>query len=96
MEVEVPTVEGLLTLGGLSIVTTAVVEVAMRAWAPTPAFRSRFGPLVALVVALVFSLIAAFLTEASIFNAIITAILVGWTSMGVYDTLAKTVPPRGS
>ena len=91
MDLTVPTVEGLLTLVGLAAVTTVAVEILLRALDPPEGDRRRYGPLVALIVGTVFTLLAAFFVGADYLNAFIAASLVGWTSMGMYDTLTKTV-----
>jgi len=94
MDPTVPTVDGLLTLGGLSIVVTAIVEIVFRAWQPGQEVRSRFGPLIAFAVAAVVSLTAAFFTSNNFFDALLVSVIVAWSSMGVYSTLKTAVPPK--
>lgn len=87
MDPTVPAVDALLTVGGLGIITTAVTEIILRAWQPPSDTRTRWGPLMAVVVALVFSVGAAIVLHADLLTAVMTAIVVGWSSMGVYDSV---------
>lgn len=90
MTIEQPTVEGLLTVGGLSLIVTITTSIVMRAWRPTPDQSDRFGPLIALVAALIWSIGAALATGSDPFAAVLTAVVAGAGSMGIYDT-AKAV-----
>lgn len=94
MDISVPTVEQALTFAGLSILTTAIVEIILRAWQPDGSTKDRFGPLLALAVALIIVIAAAFYQQADLFTAVLTAIMVGWASMGVHDT-ARTAATAG-
>lgn len=84
---EAPSVDGLLTVGGLGFIVTIITEVIMRAWQPTDEVKGRFGPIIAIGVALVFAVLAAISTHVDVFQAVLVAIVTGATSMGIYDTV---------
>lgn len=90
MEAVVPSTDALLTFGGLSLFTTAVVEVILRAWKPSPETQDRFGPVVAYIVAIVSAVLMALWLAKDLPTAVILGVMVGWASMGVHDT-TKTV-----
>lgn len=92
MDATVPAVSGLLTAGFLSVVTSAVVEVILRAWQPDAATKDRFGPLLAYIVAIVLAVSAALYLKADAFEGALLGILVGWGAMGVHDTAAAAIP----
>lgn len=84
--IEAPSVESLLTVGGLTIVVTAIVEVILRAWRPDPDQKDRFGPLLAYGVAIVAAVSAALYTGNDVAAAVLAGVIVGWGSMGVHDS----------
>ena len=88
----VPAVSGLLTFGFLSVVTSAVVEVILRAWRPSAEQKDRFGPLLAYIVAIILAVAAALYLNADVFEGVLLGILVGWGAMGVHDTAAAAIP----
>lgn len=90
MEATVPTVDALLTAGGLMVIVVIVVEVILRAWKPSPELQDRVGPVVAIGVAILIGGSAALYLHADIFQAVITGIVVGFAAMGLHDT-TKTV-----
>jgi hypothetical protein len=79
-------VSSLLTVGGLTILVTAITEVILRAWEPTPAQKDRFGPFLALVVAVVAGVGASLYLGGDGVEGLLLGIIVGWGSMGVHDT----------
>jgi hypothetical protein len=96
MPIEAPTAAAMLTVAGLSVIVLLVVEVIMRAWQPTAELKKRVGPLVALGVALTFAVIASFLQSADVYQAVLTAIVAGATSMGIYDTVTGVASQPGA
>lgn len=87
MDISVPSVSDLGTVAGLGLFTTIVVEIILRAISPTAAWKDRFGPFLALLVAAVLSFIGAFSQGGDIVTALLLAIIVAGTSMGIHDTV---------
>lgn len=81
----------LLTVAGLSIVTTLIVKIITSAWKPTADQIDRFGPLLAVVVALVVAIPAALYTGADPIQAVLTALIAGSSAAGIYDVTKTTV-----
>jgi hypothetical protein len=86
MDPSVPVVNSLLTVGGLTIFVTAITEVVLRAWKPTPEQKDRFGPLLAMGLAVVAGLLASLYLGGDGIEGILLGVIVGWGSMGVHDT----------
>ena len=72
----VVTVPDMLTVAGASVVVSILVGVIINAWRPTADQKDRFGPLLALVVAEVVTVIFAVVQQGDIANAILVGILV--------------------
>lgn len=85
MEIPVPTAAALGTVAGLSLIVTIVTEIILRAWNPTAAIKDRFGPFLALLVALVFSVLGAITQGSDLVTATLLAVVVGGTGMGIHD-----------
>jgi bacteriorhodopsin len=85
---EVPTLEGLLSVGGAAVLTSILVEILKRAWNPSEEIRDRFLPLVSVLVGIGVVLLAVFGLgvggRAEIVQAIITGIFAGVTASGLY------------
>lgn len=94
MDVTVPTVESLLTVGGLTILVTALTEVILRAWRPTADQQDRFGPLIAMVIGVGAAVTAGLYTGGDLFQAVLAGVLVGWGSMGAHDTARVAMGAR--
>lgn len=90
MDPTVPSTDALLTFAGLSLWTTAITEIILRAVRPDPDTQDRFGPLLALLVAVVSAVAVALYIDADVVQAVITGVFVGFAAMGVHDT-ASTV-----
>lgn len=86
--------ESLLTVAGATVVVSIVVGVILRALNLSPESKDRFGPLIAIIVGVVIVGAVALYTGADIAQALITGLLAGSASMGLYDTV-KAVMPRG-
>lgn len=81
--------QDLLTVAGLGVATTLIVSVITRA-APQ-IDTQRFGPLLALGVALIIALPTALYLGADPVQAVLTALIAGTSSAGIYDVSKTTV-----
>ena len=81
----------LLTVAGLGVATTLIVSVITRA-IPT-LDTQRFGPLLALGVALLIAVPTSIYLGADPVQALLTALIAGTSSAGIYD-VSKTVVRR--
>jgi F0F1-type ATP synthase assembly protein I len=77
----------------LSGIVLVVTEVIMRAWQPAAAVKARVGPLTSLAVALAFAVVAAFLQNADVYQAVLTAVVAGAAASGIYDVITGVVAP---
>lgn len=87
-------VNTLLTAAGLAPVVSIVTEVVLRALAWTGPTKDRYGPLLAIAVALLLVIPAAFLitpTGTTIFSAVLLALITGAGAMGVHDTVSNSL-----
>lgn len=94
-----PTLALLLTVAGASTVTTALVEVFVRALGP--GFNTdRFGPLLALVVGVTVTVVATaalgFTAVPNLAQAVLTGIFAGASAMGIHDTVTGTIAGGGT
>ena len=81
--------QDLLTVAGLGVATTLIVAVITRA---APTFDTqRFGPLLALGVALLIAIPTAIYLGADPVQAVLTALIAGTSAAGVYDVTKSTV-----
>lgn len=95
-----PTVENLTTVAGLAGVTFVVVEIVLRAWAPSAATKDRFGPLLAVLIAVALGEIATAVLQISgdglapieLLQAFITGLVAGSSSMGIHDLVDSAAP----
>lgn len=87
MDPTVPQVSSLLTVGGLTIFITAITEVILRAWRPSPEQKDRFGPLLAMGLAIVAAVLASIYLGGDGVEGLLLGVIVGWGSMGVHDTV---------
>jgi hypothetical protein len=95
--VDVPTTSTILSFAGLSIITLVVTEVIIRAWKPSDETKGRFGPLLSIAVALVFAGLGALATVgANLLDAVLLAIMVGFSTSGIYDTIKGLYGNGGS
>jgi hypothetical protein len=84
----------LLTLGGLAIIVTIVFKVVELALSLTPALKSRFGPLISIVIGIVLAEAAALSLGSDFFQAAITGLLAGTTASGLYDVATSSTSLR--
>jgi len=97
---EAPTVNSLLTTGGLAVAVVLITQLIWSTVRPSPDTKDRFGPLVAVIVGIVLSLIAVFTVGldpagsagTDIFNAILSGLFVGATGMGIHDSIDSVNP----
>lgn len=82
-----PTVGMLATVAGVALITTIIVEVILRAAAVSGATKDRFGPLLALTVGVVLSVVGGLATGVDPVTAFLTGILGGASAMGTHDTV---------
>lgn len=90
-----PTIETVLTVAGAAVVTTLALQVIKPALGEHAAtIMPRFGPLLAVVIAVVFVTVATALTVgltgATVFQAALTGLAAGMAAVGIYET-AKSV-----
>lgn len=90
MALEEPTVGMLATVAGISLIVTIVTEIILRAWSPTVAMKDRFGPLLALLVGILFA-VAGSLVNGSpdLVTAVVLGVVSAGTGMGVHDTVTS-------
>ena len=88
-----PSLDGLLTMGGLSTFVLALTFVLRKALALTPAAMDRFGSLLAMGVGVVAALVATWalgLTgRVDLVQAVLLGIYAAWASSGLYDTITS-------
>jgi len=94
--VEVPTIESLLTTGGLGVVVLVVTQLIFGAWRPSGETKDRFGPLIAVAVGIATSLLATVVLglvgSQDIFNAVLAGLFAGFTGMGLHDGIDSAAP----
>lgn len=90
---EVPSLEALRTVAGASIVVVVILQVLWATWKPLPAVKDQFGPLVAIVVGIIVTVVATLVAPpssgnggADIVSAILNGLFAGAASMGIHDT----------
>lgn len=86
-----PTVGMLGTVAGLGFLVSIVTEIILRAINPTSAWKDRFGPLLALLVATVFAVVGALAQGLDVVTAILLAVVTAGTGMGIHDTVTSQV-----
>lgn len=89
---DVLTPEMLLTVGGIAAVVAVVFQFILKPlWKPTPDLLDRVGPTVAIVMGIVFALIATFILNLvsgrDIFAAVMTGVYGGLASIGLYSAV---------
>jgi hypothetical protein len=87
MNVDVPTTDALTSFVGLTAITVVIVEVIMRALQPSAEKRDRFGPLLAIGIAVVIGVGAALYTNQDPVQAAITGLFAGLAAMGSYKAI---------
>ena len=94
---DTPTIDQLVSVAGASLVTWAVLQVAIRAWSPSSATLDRFGPLLAVGVAEAVVLGATFVlgltASADLAQALVTGLFAGLAAQGIHDTAASVGVP---
>lgn len=80
----------LLTIAGSAVIVTILVQVIKPALAWSDATVSRFGPLLAVALGVLVGTGAALYQGVDVVQGVITGLLAGASSIGIYDT-AKTV-----
>jgi hypothetical protein len=85
-------VSDLLTVVGNAGLTLALVEVVKRTLAMSDAAVDRFGPIVALAIAVVLAVAAAVVLHADLAQAVLTGVVSGTTSIGIYKVAQRIVP----
>lgn len=78
----------LLTVAGLGVVTTLIVATITRALPQLD--TQRYGPLLALGVALLIAVPTAIYLGADPVQALLTALIAGTSSAGIYDVTKTT------
>jgi hypothetical protein len=95
MEADVPQVSALLTITGVSVVTVIIMEIVKRAAQMSEASVKRWGPLLAVGIATVLAVLALFVINGtaidgeSVLQAILTGIMGGAASAGIYGMTSK-------
>jgi hypothetical protein len=79
------TYEMLATVAGCSAFTVIVLQVLWHTVQPDPAFKDRFGPVVAIAVAILTALGASLVIGGDPTGAILTGITAGFAAMGLHD-----------
>lgn len=95
---DAPTVGMLGTVAGIGLVVSIVEEIILRAWNPPAATKDRFGPLLALILGIVFA-VAGFATSvvddpggAGLLGALLLGIVSAGAGMGIHDTTTAVAP----
>ena len=86
------TIQQLTTVAGVAIATNLVCLVIWRTAAVSDAFKSRFGPIIALGVGLVLAVVAGVLLDQARLDLIqsgVNGILGGLSAMGLYDVASS-------
>lgn len=86
--------EMLVTVGGNAAVTVALVAVIRKALDMSPAAVDRFGPLLAILVGIVvaeFGALALGQSGRDLAAAVLTGLVSGLSSQGLYNTLSGPV-----
>ena len=64
-----------------------ILQVLWTAVKPSPEFKDRFGPLIAILAGIAITVIAAFAIPGSdVGQAVLTGIMAGFSAMGIHDT----------
>lgn len=89
-----PDLSYVTTVAGCAVVTSIIVEIAVRA--AGPGFNvDRFGPLLAVVVGIIVTVLATAAlglgTALAIGNAVLTGLLAGAAAMGIHDFTSGTI-----
>ena len=90
-------VPDLTTLTGLLAITLVTVEMIKRVWQPTSAALNRFGALIAVSVGCAWSeiarIVAGPVTGDTLLTALLSGIVVGAASAGIYDVATSASAP---
>lgn len=78
----------LLTVAGLAVATTLVTQIITHAWSSFD--TQRFGPLLAVGVALLLAIPASLYLGSDPFQAVLTALIAGSSAAGIYDVSKTT------
>lgn len=93
---EAPSVESLLTVGGLGLVVTIITEIIWKAANVASDVKERIGPLVSVVVGCILAVLASFtlgLTGGQdIGTALLTGVFAGATGIGIHDAVSSAAP----
>lgn len=93
MDLSVPTLTGLTTVGGAAILVNIIVQLLKTTANLSDALMARFGELIAIVtgivVVVVASLVVAPLGAAGIVQDVLTGIFAGLTAIGIYNTVTS-------
>lgn len=87
------TVAMVATLAGAALLVSIVVEVVIRTFAWTSATQGRFGPVLAIILGIVFCTAAAAVSGLDIAQGVLTGILAGASAMGIHGLTTSTVGP---
>lgn len=93
---DAPTIQDLLTVAGLTIVTVAILAVLMPILKLTEENANRFGPLLAIGIAVILAVIATWTivtgpTRQDFLTAVINGLFAGLAAIGTHQTVKKTV-----
>ena len=89
-----PTLASLATVAGAAAVVSIVLQIILTAMALPDAMQTRWGPLMALALGIIFVVGAALVTGsqdgASLGQAALTGLFAGATAMGLHNLVTKT------
>lgn len=92
---EAPTTETLVTVAGLTAATVATLAVILPALNLTEELANRFGPLLAVGVAELWTILATVALGAvagsDIINVVLVGVFAGLAAVGTHQTIKKTV-----
>lgn len=84
----------LLTVAGAAAFEVLILQVVWQAAKPTPEFKDRFGPLIAILAGIAITVIAALAVPGTdIGQAVLTGIMAGFSAMGIHDTASSAGLP---
>lgn len=92
---EAPTTETLVTVAGLTVATVLTLAVLLPALNLSTEVANRFGPLLAVGIAEVWTILATLalgiFTAPDIINVVMVGLVAGLAAIGTHQTVKKTV-----
>lgn len=93
MTADAPTVSSLVTLAGATAATLVIVEVLKRALALTAEQKSRYLPLISVVVGILIALLGTYAlgltARVDLVQALITGLFAGVAASGTFDLVTS-------